>query len=473
MRIGLIDTMDKSVQRMPNSAIASLAAYLVVNGLKVEVLDLYFADGAAQQRFFRQNWGLIGITATSFSFPVCREAAQRVKQLSPSRPPVVVGGPHASVAREEVLKERDIDFAVYGEGEIPLLSLAKSLAAEEVSKESLRQINGLIFRDGDQVLVNPPQERIGELDALPLAPYDLFPMDRYDTYSLNTARGCPFSCVYCASEAILGRTWVAKTPGRMVEEIEYLLTGWGKKPVYIIDDTFNLDEDRVQEFCRLLLSRGVEIEWNTCGMRADRTNPEMLRLMRLSGCVGVSVGVESANPKVLKNIGKGENIEAIWAGIRRLKEAGISVCAMFMIGNPGDTRETVLESIAFAKSLAVDYVRFYQAVPFPHTRLWQFVKEHGRFLRLDYENFHDFSEEPLFETPEFTFQERVECYKTAAKVMFPPMWQKLWRSFRSQGIPSTCGKATRYAARKVRAFWQPGPREVLRDGRIMTRFSQQ
>ena len=464
MRVGLIDTMDKALSgRRPNLSIASLAGYLIEKGHQVEVLDLFFSDDSAQHRFFQKEWGLIGITATSFAFPVCRQIGKSIKQFAPGSPPIVVGGPHVSVARQDVLSESWVDFAVYGEGEIPLLALVHLIEKHgHTDPKQLRKIDGLIFRDGDEVLTNPPQARIKDIDSLPLPPYDLFPMESYESHSLVTSRGCPFACAYCASAAIFGRNWIAKTPQRIIEEIEDLIAKWGKKPFHIVDDTFNLKTERVKEFCRLLIDKEINIQWGALGIRADKTDTRMLRLMKESGCHSVGVGIESANPQVLKNVGKGETIEQIVEGVKRIRKAQIKVGASFMIGNPGDTPKTITQSITLAKSLGLNSFRFYMAVPFPNTKLWDFVEQHGQFLRKDYENFHDYSEEPLFETDVFSFQERIEAYKAAKKAMLPSRLsvalRLLTQTFsvfrrvrREQGLMSAVKQVTSRAVRRLRA----------------------
>jgi len=404
---------------MPHIGLAYLAATLHKAGHKVEVIDLYFSDNKEQDEFFNKDFGLIGITCTSFSFVTCLQTAQAIKRLNPNQI-IVVGGPHASVAREEVLINKEIDFAIYGEGETPMLSLVELLDDDKnPSLEKLSQINGLIFRNAKNRVVNPPAHRIRDIDSLPFPIYDSFPMKNYEMYPLSSSRGCPYDCAYCASSAIMGRKWVERSPESLLKEIEEIIKKWGKRHFYIIDDSFNINEERVKKFCRQLLAMKLDITWGACGFRADKSDPEMLYLMKKAGCKHIEVGVESANQRVLDNIGKGESIEQIKGGIRKIHEAGIQICGMFMIGNPGDTLDTVRESIEFAKAQPFDSIRFYLALPYPRTRLWEFVKEHGRFLRKDYTNFHDFSEVPIFETDSFTCEERMKAYEEAKKLMFP------------------------------------------------------
>lgn len=419
LRIGLIDTLDKgSGGNGPNVGIAALSGYLTAHGHQVGILDLFHCQRRAERMFFESPWDLVGVSATSFDFRIGLEAAAEVKKGSGA--PVVFGGAHASVARDELLRERAIDYAIYGEGEIPLLSLADALKAEcAPDAAKLREIKGLIFRDGPEVIVNPAQPRMAELDSLPPPAYHLFPMDHYSEHHLSTSRGCPFACVYCASGAVLGKKWVGRSAESLVGEIEFLIRNFGKKTIVFVDDTFNLDVERVKRFCRLVIERRLDVAWLLmAGMRADRTDSEMLRLMKESGCMDIGVGIESANPEVLKNIAKGESIDDITRGIRLIKQAGFRTAGSFMIGNPGDTLETVKESLQYAVSQGIDDVMIYHAMPFPRTRLWEFVEKNGRFLRSDFVNFDKFIREPVFDTPEFPYADRVEAYRLA-KSIFP------------------------------------------------------
>lgn len=421
MDIGLVDTGYKSESGgEPHIRLAYIAAVLHQAEHKITVLDIAHSTGKEQKAFFRKPFGLIGITATSFAFVTALKVAKTIKEQNPEQK-IVLGGPHVAVAQEEVLLHPEFNYAIYGEGESAIVALVDALlGGSPDSPDTFSAIHGLIFRDGHTIRVNPPVQRIQVLDTLPFPFYHPFPMQSYEYYPIATSRGCPYNCVYCASSTIWGQKWISRSPEHIILEIEQVIAQWGKKPFHIVDDTFNLQEDRIKAFCQLLLERNLRITWNASGVRADKTDPEMLFLMKSSGCTGVCIGIESANPIVLNNIGKKETIEQITEGIHRIKAAGLSCLGMFMIGNPGDTLETIQGSIQFAKTQPLDDIRFYLALPFPNTQLWDFVREHGHFLRTDYVNFHDYSGKPLFDTAEFPYTDRVHAYQLAKAAMFPP-----------------------------------------------------
>lgn len=429
MKVGLIDTIAKATDgNGPNVAIAALSSYLCENSHQVGILDLFHSDCKEQERFFKKPWDLVGISASSFDFSVGLQAAREIKRRT--HVPIVFGGPHASVARGEILEDPLIDYAIYGEGEVSLLGLVNLLERERHPEAArLGEIRGLIFRNGPEIIVNPPQARISDLNTLPLPAYNLFPMNRYSEHNISTSRGCPYSCVYCASGAILGKQWIGKSPEKIVEEIEFLLRNFGKKMIVIVDDSFNLDIERVKRFCRILLERKLGISWLLmAGIRADRVDLEMLSLMKESRCMELGVGIESANPTVLKNVEKGETIEDIDSGIRLIKKAGFRVSGSLMIGNPGDTLETVKESLEFAKSRGIDRVFVYHAMPFPYTKLWEYVEKNGRFLSRDYCNYDKHLREPVFETPEFSRSDRVKAYQMATELFLSKQWKENTRA---------------------------------------------
>jgi radical SAM superfamily enzyme YgiQ (UPF0313 family) len=186
---------------------------------------------------------------------------------------------------------------------------------------------------------------------------------------------------------------------------------WIEKPFSIIDDSFNVIPKRIEEFCGMILERGMNIQWFSAGFRADKVSLTMAKKMKDAGCIGVSIGIESANNEILRRIEKKETIEDIEQSCQNLTQAEIPIQAQFMIGNPGDTLETIKESIEFAKRQKFANAAFYLALPYPKTELWNYVKEHGRFLKEDYTQFHHFSNEPVFETPEFSAAERARAYE--------------------------------------------------------------
>lgn len=420
MKIGLIDPGFKRMlfdYGFPYVGLAYVAAVLEKQGHEVRTLDLGLAAEEQTERFLKEGYELIGLSATSFTFGNALEMAKKIKTISKDVI-IVLGGPHVAIEMGSILNCRELDYAVYGEGELTVRELVEVLEKDRTPTiENLSSIKGLIFRDGDRIVTNPARPRIENLDELPYPAFGLFDMDKYGAYPLLTSRGCPFACAFCSIKAIWGTLWKYRSPENIVVEIEYARErfNWGKKPFNIIDDSFNVKPKRVMDFCDLLVERGLNIKWFCWGIRADRISLPMALKMKEAGCYGVSVGIESASNEVLKAIKKRETIEQITIGCQNLKQAGIPIHAQFMIGNAGGTFETFKHSIQYAKKQRFSTVAFYLPLPYPKTKLWDYVEKHGRFLKEDYTQFHHFSTKPVFETPEFSAQERAKAYTLARR----------------------------------------------------------
>lgn len=421
MKIGLIDPGSKKIilnEKFPHLGLAYIAAVLDRNDRQISILDVSMTDENKICQFLNERYDIIGISATSFTFSQALELAKKIKETN-SDVITVLGGPHVSIGLESTLYSPYFDYSVVGEGELTMLELVKLLQKNtKPSAKDLSSISGLIFRNDSDIVVNPQRPRIDHLDNLPFPAFQYFTMEEYGIYPILTSRGCPFGCTFCAIKAIWGTTWRHRSPENIVSEIENAREkfDWEKKPFSIVDDSFNVKPKRVEEFCDLIIEKGLDIQWFSAGFRADKVTRSLAEKMKKSGCIAVSIGIESASNDVLRKIKKKETIEEISQGCEILAEVGIPVEGQFMIGNPGDTFETVQKSIEFARKHKFANAGFYLALPYPKTELWDYVREHGRFLKEDYTQFHHFANEPVFETPEFPAKERTKAYIMARKL---------------------------------------------------------
>ncbi|NTV84885.1 MAG: radical SAM protein [Bacteroidales bacterium] len=247
--------------------------------------------------------------------------------------------------------------------------------------------------------------------------YDIFPMDRYPLHRMVTSRGCPFACAWCNSSSVWDQTYRTIDPENMITEVEFLVNNYGKKIFVFGDNSFNVDLKRVEAFCDLLLERKIDILWSV-SLRADIMTPEAAHKMKKAGCYNVSIGIESANNEMLKKIGKGTTVGKISEGIRMLKDAGIEIMSQYVIGSPGETLETVKESIAFAKQSGCDYTNFYMVLPYKGTRQWDYTEECGTFITKDIHHFHSMTPRIVFETPEFPYKDRLTAIRLVKKEGF-------------------------------------------------------
>jgi radical SAM superfamily enzyme YgiQ (UPF0313 family) len=281
----------------------------------------------------------------------------------------------------------------------------------------LHEIDGLMYKNGNGgVKVNPPREKIKDLDSVPIPAYDLFPMHRYPLHRMVTTRGCPFACAWCNGSSIW-KNYREMGPERMMEELEHLVCHYGKKIFVFGDNTFNADLSRLERFCDLLIESKLDILWSA-SIRAEIMTKEMAMKMKKSGCYNVSIGIESANNEILRNMRKGATIEKVGEGIKMMKAAGIEVMSQYVIGSPGETLATVKESIEFAKHSGCDYTNFYMVLPFKGTRQWDYVKEKGRLYTENIHDFHSINPRVVFDTPEFSHEDRLEAIRLVKKEGF-------------------------------------------------------
>jgi radical SAM superfamily enzyme YgiQ (UPF0313 family) len=248
----------------------------------------------------------------------------------------------------------------------------------------LRTIKGLAWRDRGGISVNPDRPFIHDLDDLPLPRHDLLPLETYraplvrNPYAfVVTSRGCPGGCRFCIKHVSYGSSVRFRSPENIVAELE-LLSELGVRSVNMYADLFTVSREQVVGLCRLMLARGLQMEW-TCNSRVDFVDPEMLRLMGRAGCRWISWGIESGSEKILRRVRKGITLDRVEQALHWSRQAGIRNWGYFIIGLPGETEETIQETIRFSKRLPLDLVLFHIAAPYPGSPLFFEVVEEGWF----------------------------------------------------------------------------------------------
>ncbi len=413
MDIGLINPNRGLKDAAVHLGIGYIASYARVNhkDLSIKVLDTRISKKTKIDAFLNTKYDLIGITSSSQVFLEAVEIANKIKRIFPDTP-ICIGGSHPSTVREESLQDFPFDYAIYGEGEISFSELIGHLKNDV----DISSINGLIYKSASGLIIrNPSREIIKDIDSIPFPAYDLFNMSGYPQHRITTSRGCPFNCVFCNSHSLWTNKWRKRSPENLIEEIKILISKYKSKSFVFNDDSFNIDAKRVVNFCNELITQKVNIIWAT-SVRVDLITPEMATKMKQSGCYNVSIGVESANNEVLEKMNKKTTKEKISDGINILRNAGIDVMGQFMIGNPGDSLNTVKESVEFAKTSNLTGVEFYTALPYKDTLLWEYIKEHGRLL-VDVEpyEYHTIVPRIVYDTPEFSYNDRLKAIELAVE----------------------------------------------------------
>ncbi|MEJ5308878.1 MAG: B12-binding domain-containing radical SAM protein [Anaerolineae bacterium] len=248
----------------------------------------------------------------------------------------------------------------------------------------LDRIKGLVWRNGSQIVINPPRPYIANLDDLPLPRHDLLPLKAYRAplvggpYAFSVpSRGCPAGCRFCIKHVSYGASVRFRTPENVVDEIE-VLVNLGVRKIHMYTDLFTVNREHVMGICEGILQRKLPVKW-TCNSRVDFVDLELLQQMRRAGCWMISWGIESGEPEMLKRMNKGITLEKVEKALAWAKEAGIMNWGYFIIGLPGETEASIRKSIDFAKHLPLDLILFHIAAPHPGTPFFFEVVENGWF----------------------------------------------------------------------------------------------
>ena len=245
-------------------------------------------------------------------------------------------------------------------------------------------ILGLAWRKGEEIVINPDRPFIPDLDDLPMPMHELLPLDKQRMPMIKgpftfivTSRGCPAGCKYCIKHVTYQNSVRVRSAENIVEELEYL-GKLGITNIHMYADLFTVNRDHVISLCNLIIERGLKIRW-MCNSRVDYVDEEMLTLMGKAGCWLISWGIESANELVLKRARKGYKKEQAFKALKWARAAGIKNWGYFIIGLPGETEESIRETIDYAKQLPVDIALFHIAAPYPGTPFFYEVVENNWF----------------------------------------------------------------------------------------------
>jgi len=372
----------------PSLGILLLAAAARQAGFEARVVEaaaLNLELEAVLARVAAEAPDVIGISSTTLSIFHAHTLAERAKQLRPGLR-TVIGGPHVSAAPEETMRRFPaFDVAVLGEGEQTLVELLRAMERGE----PLEDVPGIVCRAGDGLRTTAPRPFLRDLDRLPFPAWDLldgfpdryapapFKVRRLPAASLVSSRGCPNTCIFC-DRSVFGARCHGHSAEYVVTMMQTLRRDYGVREFSFEDDTFVTFKKRLREVCERLIEQRAGLSW-TCLGRVDHVTPENLRLMRQAGCWQISYGIESGCQPILDVIGKGVTLEQIRRAVAATREAGILAKGFFIVGHPGETRETLQCTIDFALELPLNDISVTMLTPFPGTELYRRAAEFGSF----------------------------------------------------------------------------------------------
>jgi len=309
---------------------------------------------------------------------------------------VALVGTHVSSMPEWTLKQSGfIDAVCVHEYDFTVRDLAREL---DKKRPDLKKVDGLVFQQKGRmtakIVKNKPRALIEDLDQLPFVSkvYKKFlnqknyfyPANLFPEVTIVSGRGCPYRCTFCLlPQTLFSRAYRTRSVENVIEEIKYILKEFPKtKEIFFEDDTFTADKNRVRKFCDAIQEAGLKFIWST-NARAD-VDLETLKRMKEAGCRLLCVGVESGDQRILNNIHKGTTVIGIKRFMQDSKKAGVLVHGCFILGNQGETKETIRKTIEFAKELDPDTAQFFPVMVYPGTESFDYFSEKGYLTTTDF-----------------------------------------------------------------------------------------
>ena len=368
MRIAFVNPNTHSGNPRPNLGLLSVATVCQDAGYPVKIIDANLLnlspEGVAEEA---EDYEVIGITAMT---PTIHEAVKIAQALMDKT--IILGGVHASIFPDDCADTGMFDAVVVGEGENIILDIIKKAKQDKP-------------RQHCDIYAGTPVD----LNKIPLPDYSLLNLSAYKPpkphaertpWTIATSsRGCVYNCSFC-SKAVSGNHFHAMTADRMIELISMLQSDFDIQDITFYDDLFTFNggifKNRIKDFATEINYRNIDLTWS-CESRVNLANEEMLSWMKMAGCRLIYYGIESGNQSILDRLNKGITIQQIQKAIKLTHEAGIKAAGYFMLGCPGETKETIKQTVDFACGLGLDHAQFSVCSPMPGSKLYNQYVEAG------------------------------------------------------------------------------------------------
>lgn len=426
-KVALVTTplLDKVAHHplFPPLGLAYMAAVLDQNGFEVKIFDCpvcEFDHDRLKTELDAYQPTIIGIGSMTPTIASALKSARVAKEACPDAA-VIMGGPHATFADTEILSsEKAVDIIVRGEGEETLLEIAQ----QAPNLQKLGGIKGISFRKDNQIIQTETRPFIQDLDALPRPAFKFLPMEKYNITGrklmpIISSRGCPFQCPFCVASQMFGPRFRARSPKSVLDEMEWLRDEYGAEGIAFQDDTLTFDKKRATDICDGIIERKIKMHWG-CGTRADVVTKEVLAKMSKAHCDETMFGVESGCQRMRDILKKNVSTEQIENAIKWSKEAGIFVTVSVVLGYPGETKESLQETLDFVRRVEPDDVWLCHATPYPGTCLRELVKSNGWKMSENWELYNTMN--PVFEDPTLPSKEIATMRKNFYDKFYSPRY---------------------------------------------------
>ncbi|MDD5773368.1 MAG: radical SAM protein [bacterium] len=357
-----------------------IAKVLLNSGHTVEILDIYayqYTNEEVIKRLEKSVNDIVCISSFSTQYNYVKWIAQQIKKMDPHKK-IIVGGALATFNSRVLLETTDVDICVIGEGEITIKELIENF-------DNLKNVKGICFKEKQgEILTTLTREYIKNLDEIPFPAYELFPMEIYinnlnvegikeklRTANIICGRGCPYSCYYC-SKVFSGVR--LRSVDNFIKEISWLKDKYKIEGVFFNDELLIVNKKRTIELCERLAD--LKIKWN-CQGRVNTLDPEILRIMKKSGCTAVGYGIESGSQRILDAMNKKVSVRQAKEIIIETKKAGLYPMIQMMFGYPGEDMQTLNETVNFFKEIDDPGTNLNYTTPLPGTKLWEYTLQKG------------------------------------------------------------------------------------------------
>jgi len=374
-----LEVVDEEFGVYPPLGPAYAAAILEKAGHSVILIDakaLKLSKREALDRVKKFNPDIMAFMLTTYIF---HQTLSWIKYLKRDvNVPVICGGLNLAYYPRETLSHKEIDFGIIGSARESLPLLVDAIE----NNKDFSNIKGICYRKRSKIKLNPPDSFEEDIDKLPFPARHLLPNNKYYQFIskkknftiMLTAKGCPYPCTFCP----IGRMpYSERSTKKVLEEVEECYKKYNVREIDFFTATFTVNKKKVMEFCRGLKGlrkKGIKIDWS-CRSRTDTVDEEMLKEMASVGCKRIYYGIESSNLEILKKVNKYIKAEKVKKTIKLTQKYGIKALGFFMIGNPGETKESIEETIRFAKKLNLDYIQVMRTIAKPCTSLDDELKE--------------------------------------------------------------------------------------------------
>ena len=427
-----------AIPLIPLISLAELSGVSKEANYNPHVLDLSVKQSLGVKESIKKTIEEVGpkYCGITFTTPLSEEADSVAKYIKSLNPEIILiaGGCHATIMPRETFSSGNFDIVVIGEGEVTLKEILQG--------KNLSDIDGIAYKKNGEIEINKPRELIENLDDLPFPDYSVFNSKDYHTPRINcrknpvaaieTSRGCLYGCVYC-NKKVFGRCFRMKSPKRVVDEMKHILS-FGYKEIHVWDDGFSTDMQRAKEICREIIKRNLKLPWSLYnGIRVDKIDKELLELLKRAGCYRISIGVESGNQQILNNIHKGTRIEDIKKVFKLANEVGIETLGFFMIGLPGETEETMQDTINFALELKT-LPKLSILMPLPGTPIFEEWDKKGYILSKHWPDYIFHRPHKVYKHPNLDWETINKYYNLFyRKTMLNPgfIWRRLIRDIKT------------------------------------------